>query len=140
MKSIINLAILASALIAESQCQTTTTIYACPAPTPTVATRPTTVFSPARLPQPNKPRLSQIRPSRNITLPYVSDSTDARQSHMNVTHSMRYPTVALEQIASIINVDCTHNSVALKFNDSAAFAMSQSLWTQKPFVMVTNNL
>ena len=47
---------------------------------------------------------------------------------MVVNNTMKYPTVVLEDIASIINVDCTADSVAVTFNDTTTFEKAQSAW------------
>ncbi|KAH8596648.1 hypothetical protein B0O99DRAFT_509693 [Bisporella sp. PMI_857] len=82
---------------------------------------------------------AHVRPSKDITLHYRPNDSGADISTVDVSHHMKYPTVVLEDIDAISNVDCTSNSVILTFADANVFALSQQTWTGK-FVFVTNNL
>jgi hypothetical protein len=70
-------------------------------------------------------------------LPYASNTSDTLVS---VNHTMKYPSILLEGIASVSNVDCSDTDVAITFNDSSVFALTQAQWSNKTFVLVTNHL
>ncbi|TVY78137.1 hypothetical protein LSUE1_G004827 [Lachnellula suecica] len=70
-------------------------------------------------------------------LPYASNATD---TIISVNHTMRYPSVLLESISSISNVDCSDTSVALTFNDSSIFEAAVAAWDNKTLVLVTNHM
>ena len=124
MKSTLSFAVAIAALVVGAECR-----------------NQTTVFAPAHMPHTDRHDLSHIQPASNITLHYASNTTNAGNAGINVTHTMRYPTVLLEQIASVSSVDCSADSVAVTFNDSTAFEATQTAWSSEgTFVMVTNHL
>ncbi|PBP17809.1 hypothetical protein BUE80_DR011523 [Diplocarpon rosae] len=87
-------------------------------------------------------------PQKSVSLHYTEDYTEDNHmdvtddGHMDVNHIMKYPTILLEQIASIIKVECTAGSVAVTFDDTGVFEEAQSVWNSKRdeiIVLVTNN-
>lgn len=82
----------------------------------------------------------QVNLTQKVSLVYESNrTTDTSQVH--VTHTMKYPSVMLENIASISSVDCSSDSVAISFNDSSVFALAETAWsTEGPIVLITNHL
>ncbi|KAH8679955.1 hypothetical protein BGZ60DRAFT_428250 [Tricladium varicosporioides] len=95
------------------------------------------LFGPAPIPV-DTHSAARVVPTIELELPYKSNTSD---SHINVNHTMKYPSVLLEAIASVINVDCSADSVAMTFDDSSIFAATQNSWNaQGDFVMVTNHL
>jgi len=97
------------------------------------------VFTPVLHPGVDTHSLSQLIPQTNVSLIYGSNTTVG--SSIQINQTMRYPTVLLEQIASIISVDCSADSVAITFNDLAVFGTTQSAWTADgSLVIVTNHL
>ena len=100
----------------------------------------TTIYGPALIPHIERRGVSHIAASTNVSLHYASKSTISNAS-IKVDHVMRYPTIVLEEIASIVSVQCSETSVAITFNDYSAFAASQDRWdADGTFVMVTNHL
>ncbi|CAL3972648.1 unnamed protein product [Diplocarpon coronariae] len=84
---------------------------------------------------------SSLLPKKDVSLHYEQDYAD--NSHMDVNHKMKYPTILLEEIASITKVDCTADSVTVTFNDTTVFAKAQSIWDSKRdkiIILVTNNV
>ncbi|KAK6583213.1 hypothetical protein PZA11_004289 [Diplocarpon coronariae] len=69
---------------------------------------------------------SSLLPKKDVSLHYEQDYAD--NSHMDVNYKMKYPTILLEEIASITKVDCTADSVTVTFNDTTVFAKAQSIW------------
>ncbi len=90
------------------------------------ANNATEVYAP--LPRPHLDRHDNryIVPQKNVSCYYTANNT--ADGHMDVNHTMKYPTVMLEQIADIINVDCTSDSVAVTFSDTTVFEKAQSTW------------
>ena len=124
MKSTLSLAVAVAALVIGAECR-----------------NKTTVFAPALMPHTDRHDLSHIHPTSNVSLHYASNTTDAGNTSINVTHTMRYPAVLLEQIASVSSVDCSAESVAVTFNDSTVFEATERAWSSEgTFVMVTNHL
>jgi hypothetical protein len=124
MKSTLSLAVTVLALIASAECR-----------------NKTTVFAPALMPHSDRHDLSHVHPVTNVSLNYASKTTTAGGSHINVTHTMKYPAVVLEQIASVSSVDCTAESVAVTFNDSTVFEATEASWSSEgTFVLITNHL
>lgn len=124
MKSILRLAVAIAALVAGVECR-----------------NKTTVFAPALMPHTDRHDLSHIHPASNISLHYASNATGTGKTNMNVTHSMKYPAVLLEQIASVSSVVCSAHSVTVTFNDSTAFEATEASWSAAGmFVLVTNHL
>lgn len=101
----------------------------------------TTLFAPVLAPHTDRHDLSHIYPASNISLHYASNTTVSGNSNINVTHTMKYPAVLLEQIASVSSVDCSTDSVAVTFNDSTVFEATEASWSAEgTFVLVTNHL
>jgi len=99
----------------------------------------TNVFAPVLLPGVDTNNIDHVIPATNVTLFYASNVTTDATVHVNNT--MRYPTVLLEQIAAISNVDCTADTVAVTFNDSTVFQVTQAAWNAEgTFVLITNHL
>lgn len=92
----------------------------------TTANATTNVFAPVVNPALDRHDLSHVIPHYNVSLYYASNTTT--DSSMKINHTMIYPTVVLEQIAYISNVDCTSSSVAVTFNDSSVFETTQAAW------------
>ncbi|KAH8895788.1 hypothetical protein GQ53DRAFT_640483 [Thozetella sp. PMI_491] len=73
----------------------------------------------------------------NVTLNWGVEST----SYVNVSLAMTHPTVVLEDILSIVNVDCDATSVAVTFNSSAALDATVADWDAiDTFILITNHL
>jgi len=124
MKPVFSLAVLATTFVTVVECGDKTI-----------------VFAPALMPFTDRHDPSNIQPSTNISLHYASNTTSYSNSNINVTHALKVPSVVLENIASVVSVDCTSDSVAVTFNDSSIFELSQRSWNaSEPFIMVTNHL
>jgi hypothetical protein len=124
MKSTLSLAVTLTVLLVGAECR-----------------NKTAVFAPALMPHTDRHDLSHIHPSSNIPLHYASNTTTSGNSNINVTHSMRYPAVLLEQIAAVSNVNCSADSVAVTFNITSVFEAAQLSWSgEGTFVLVTNHL
>jgi hypothetical protein len=107
--------------------------------TNTFAANVTNVFAPVTAPHIDTQDNAYVVPQLNVSLFYASNVTAG--GSLVVNHSMIFPTVLLEQIASISNVDCTADSVAVTFNDSSVFATAQTAWTtNETVVWITNHL
>lgn len=91
----------------------------------TFANDTTHQFRPVVNPATNRDDIEYTVPSTNVSLFYDSNTTSEA---MQVKHTMRYPTVVLEKIAYVSNVDCTNVSVAVTFNDASVFSTVQSSW------------
>ncbi|KAH7319241.1 hypothetical protein BKA65DRAFT_97374 [Rhexocercosporidium sp. MPI-PUGE-AT-0058] len=104
------------------------------------ATNTTELYIPAKKPRFDRHDLKNVVPSKNTSCYYSANSTSGS---MVVNNTMKYPTVVLEDIASIINVDCTADSVAVTFNDTTTFKKAQSVWaaaSNATMVLITNHL
>jgi hypothetical protein len=124
MKSTLSLAVAVMLLVVSTECR-----------------NKTTVFAPALMPHIDRHDLSHIHPSSNVSLHYASNTTTSGNTDINITHTMRYPAVLLEQIASVSSVDCSAHSVAVTFNDTSIFEATQVSWSgEGTFVLVTNHL
>jgi hypothetical protein len=96
------------------------------------------VFQPVPIVGMNKSSVTRVVPSVDLpVLPYGSNTSGIL---ITVNHTMRYPSVLLEAIASVSNVDCSDTSVAITFNDSSIFAATMVEWSNGTFVLVTNHL
>ncbi|CAG8952862.1 hypothetical protein HYFRA_00007576 [Hymenoscyphus fraxineus] len=148
MKSFINLSLLAPAILAAAPaCAVENpTVQASSLEVPSVqATQvreavpaPPAVFKPAAVPFDNIDPVAAVKPHLNFTIPYDSNSS---ATTIDIKNIMKVPTVLLETIASIVNVDCSATSVQLTFNDSAIFETTVAAWkAQDDFLMVTNHL
>ncbi|CAK7235586.1 hypothetical protein SBRCBS47491_009344 [Sporothrix bragantina] len=78
-----------------------------------------------------------MAPSKNLELHYGADS----YSLVNVSLAMHRPAVLLEDIASIVSVECSSSAVAIVFNSSSAFESAAAHWIPNPSLfLVTNHL
>lgn len=99
----------------------------------------TNLFAPAPAPGVDTHDIAYVVPQANVSLYYGSNITTS--ASVNINHTMKYPTVVLEQIASIISVDCSNTSVAMTFNNSNVFATTQAAWiADGTMVFITNHL
>ena len=89
------------------------------------AVNATKLYIPIKKPSFNRHDIKNVVPSKNTSCYYSANSTSGS---MVVNNTMKYPTVVLEDIASIINVDCTADSVAVTFNDTTTFEKAQRVW------------
>lgn len=104
----------------------------------TVENTPVAVFQPVPVVGLDRHSTARVAPSLDLpVLPYASNTSDTL---VLVNHTMKYPSVLLEGIASVSNVDCSATDVAITFNDSSIFELTQSQWSNKTFVLVTNHL
>lgn len=94
--------------------------------TSAIPAAPTSYFGPVLNPHIDTANISFVHPQANITMYYASNLTAA--SSMKINHTMKYPTVMLEQIAAVTLVDCTADSVAVTFNDSTVFEITEASW------------
>jgi hypothetical protein len=98
-------------------------------------------LGPVLRPGSNPSDLTNIVPQKHVVLNYGANSNSPASSLVNVTLSMKYPTVLLEEISSVANVDCTNSSVAVTFSSQVAYERSIADWSADGgFVMVTNHL
>jgi len=105
------------------------------------ATVPATIFAPAPMLNKDRHDPAEVQPSTTASLHYASNLTNNQDSNINITHTMKYPTVILENVASVVSVDCDAVSVAVTFNDSSIFETTQTAWdTVGDFVLITNHL
>lgn len=124
MKSVLSLAVAVAALAVGAECRNKTTI-----------------FAPSLMPNTDRHDLSHIYPSSNISLHYAPNTTAVGNTNINVTHTMKYPAVLLEHIASVSSVQCSADSVAVTFNDSSVFEATEAAWSAEgTFVLITNHL
>lgn len=99
---------------------------------------PTTYLGANGMPNVDRHDVSNVLPTTVVSLHYSSNLTLATNSNVNVTHTMRYPSVLLENIAAVSDVVCTDSSVAVTFNDSSVFDTTLSAWTaENSFVLVS---
>lgn len=85
----------------------------------------TKLYMPVKRPHFDRGNMKNVVPSKNTSCYYSANSTSGS---MVMNNTMKYPTVVLEDIASIVNVDCTSDSVAVTFDDAAIFRKAQSAW------------
>lgn len=96
------------------------------------------VFQPVAVVGLNKTSVARVVPSVDLPLlPYGSNTSDIV---IGVNHTMKYPSVLLEGIASVSSVDCSETSVAITFNDSSIFAATQVEWSNGTLILVTNHM
>jgi hypothetical protein len=57
----------------------------------------TTIFAPSLMPNTDRHDPSHIYPSSSVSMHYASNMTAVGNTHINVTHAMKYPAVLLEQ-------------------------------------------
>jgi hypothetical protein len=106
---------------------------------PLTSANTTNLFSPIFAPGIDRHDITHVVPQANVSLYYGSNLTAS--ASVNISHTMKYPTIILEQIASIISVDCSDTSVAMTFNNSVVFATTQAAWiADGTMVFVTNHL
>lgn len=75
-----------------------------------------------------------IETTRNITM--VWNQTDS--GSIEVKSSMQLPTVVLENIASIKDVNCDDKSLKVTFKDDNSRNEAKDKWPQNEFLVVTN--
>ncbi|PVH79543.1 hypothetical protein DL98DRAFT_460787 [Cadophora sp. DSE1049] len=83
---------------------------------------------------------STITPQSNVTLYFASSDTAASNIVAELNATMKYPSVLLEDITSVTDVNCSSSSVAITFSDAATFASSLELWSAETFLLFTNHL
>jgi hypothetical protein len=116
----------------ETRVVNTTTVPLTPANT-------RNLFAPAPAPGVDRHDIAYVIPQANVPLYYGSNLTAS--ASVNINHTMKYPTVLLEQIASIVSVDCSDTSVAMTFNNSDVFATTQATWlADGTMVFITNHV
>lgn len=102
--------------------------------------RPRSVLRPIATPNGNFSDPEHIVPSRHVSLHYGSNDTTEGISAVNVTLSMKYPSVLLEEIASVIDVVCSSSSLVITFNKDAAYQKAVTGWPATGnFLLVTNH-
>ncbi|CAG8979633.1 hypothetical protein HYALB_00011517 [Hymenoscyphus albidus] len=142
MKSFISLSLLAPAILAAAQdCSVEKPTAQAPSVQATQVREavpvPPAVFKPAPVPFDNIDPVAAVEPHLNFTIPYTSNSS---ATTIDIKNVMKVPTVLLETIASVVNVDCSATSVQLTFNDSAIFETTVAAWAaQDDFLLVTNH-
>ena len=146
MKYSFGLAALAAACVLADEdactCHTVEDVEAPVASTSTVASstaNTTNLFTPAPAPGVDTHDSATVVPQTQVSLHYGSNLTTS--ATVNVTHTMKYPTVVLEQIASIVSVECSSTSVAMTFNNSDVFDTTRAAWiADGTMVFITNHL
>ena len=135
----------AACVLADEDTCTFDAVEAVEAPVVNTTTMPltpantTNLFAPAPAPGIDTHDVAYVVPQGNVSLYYGSNITTS--ASVNINHTMKYPTIVLEQIASIISVDCSNTSVAMTFNNSAVFATTQAAWiADGTMVFITNHL
>jgi len=109
------------------------------APYVEAGTNVTKVYSPAHMPTVDRHDTANVYPATNVSLHYAGSTTSAHDTNINVTHIMKYPSILLESIASVSNVECTTSSVTISFNDSSIFEYASTAWeAEEEIVFVTN--
>ncbi|KAH7381060.1 hypothetical protein BKA64DRAFT_685577 [Cadophora sp. MPI-SDFR-AT-0126] len=84
-------------------------------------------------------KVQPIVPQTNITLGYSSINVTDQMSAL-IQATMKLPSVLLEDIDSISSVDCSTDSVAVKFANQADFEESFADWPSSNFILFTNHL
>ncbi|EKD18424.1 hypothetical protein MBM_03417 [Drepanopeziza brunnea f. sp. 'multigermtubi' MB_m1] len=145
MKSILNLSALlaiAAAGIASGWENNATKVVA-PIDEEAVPDQPTEIFKPLPHKHVNKHDHNNLVPKKKTSFYYSTKSKNkTADAHITVNHTMKYPSVMLEDIAAITEVDCTPNSVKTTFNDTKVFERARAFWYNNhgPLVLVTNHL
>jgi hypothetical protein len=99
----------------------------------------TKLYAPEHMPTVDRHDTNNVYPSTNVSLHYASNTTLAIDTNINVTHAMKYPSVLLESIATVLSVECSTSSVVITFNDSTVFDLASSSWeAEEAVVFVTN--
>lgn len=80
-----------------------------------------------------------ITPTTNVTLLY-SGVVDTTAMYAQINATMAYPSVLLEDIGSVVSVDCSTESVNVTFDSAADFALATAAWGSSAFVLFTNHL
>jgi hypothetical protein len=105
-----------------------------------ISTASAAIFAPALMPHSDRHDVAHVRPSTSISLHYASNKSVVSNTNINVTHTMKYPSVILENIASVVDVSCSTDSVAVTFNDSTVFEATEAAWSaDSTFILVTNH-
>lgn len=80
-----------------------------------------------------------LTPSVNVTLPYGYDTTG--DSMVNVSLTTTSASLLLESISSVISVDCTLDSVSVRFDSADDLVSAYSQWsTHAQLVLITNHM
>ncbi len=95
-------------------------------------------FAPVLNPDVNVHNISNVVPATNVTLLYAANTTDAAVS---VSHIMKYPSILLEEIASITDVTCSATEVVFTFSNATVLAALEGAWEadDSSFVLITNH-
>lgn len=105
-----------------------------------VAANTTTLFGPIADANVNRTSLKHITPVQDVTILYANNITDDN-SLVNITLSMSYPTVVLENVDAVTSVDCSDDSVTVTFNNTASYLVTTREWSADgDFVIITNHL
>ncbi|KAL5315665.1 hypothetical protein ACEPPN_016535 [Leptodophora sp. 'Broadleaf-Isolate-01'] len=83
---------------------------------------------------------STITPQSNVTLYFASADAASSNIVAELNATMKYPSVLLEDITAVTDVNCSNSSVAITFSDAATFASSLELWSSNAFLLFTNHL
>ncbi|OLN85848.1 hypothetical protein CCHL11_09934 [Colletotrichum chlorophyti] len=99
----------------------------------------TTVFRPVQRRQDSVPAVplgpAKFTPKTNVTLPYEGlNNTNALVRAM-----MKRPSVLLEDINTISDIQCSENDVVLKFSAAEDYDTCLGVWPAQNFIMVTNH-
>ncbi|KAH6887669.1 hypothetical protein B0T10DRAFT_74246 [Thelonectria olida] len=96
-----------------------------------------TTLSPIINPDTDTTNLGNLVPSTNVSLNWGMEGN----SLVNVSLEMNHPTVLLEEVDDITNVDCEATSVTITFAHKDAFEEALSDWSDdESFILVTNHL
>lgn len=89
------------------------------------------------IPAPAKPDC--LVPQSNVTIDYGLNNTDL--AAVNITLSTNYPTILLETISNLTNVDCSSDSVAITFNDAEDLDDAYAQWSShEKLLLITNHM
>ena len=115
-------------------------VEAVPLPEPSQGSNTTSTFGPVIAPDLDVDDLVNIVPQANVSLYYGSAGAEEPGS-INMTLAMNTPTVVLEYVSAITNVDCSDDGLTVTFNDTASFERAVTEWTGlDDFVLVTNHM
>lgn len=104
-----------------------------------IGTATGTIYTPIPDVNANTTSLEHCTLTKDVTMLYGNKNADDN-SLVNVTLSMNYPSVILENIGALTSVDCTDDAVTVTFNDSASYDASLTEWFDDgDFVIITNH-
>ena len=113
---------------------------AVPLPTPSEGSNTTSTFGPVVAPDLDVDDLVNIVPQANVSL-YYGSAKDEEPGSINMTLAMNTPTVVLEYVSAITNVDCSDDGLSVTFNDTASFEKAMTEWSGlDDFVLITNHM